>query len=323
MTPIGTIKIGTRGSPLALTQVEMVRGALAKAHPELQTEVVIIKTSGDWRPEVGEARLSAEEGGKGLFAKEIEQALLAGKIDAAVHSMKDMESVLPQGLTIAHMLPREDARDVLIVSDPAARISSLDDLPKGARVGTASVRREAILKSLRPDLEIVPLRGNVQTRIEKCRSGQVDATLLAYAGLKRLDLAHEIACIFETDQMVPSAGQGAVGIETRIDDKSVMAIFSQISCSQTLKRVTAEREVLKLLDGSCHTPVGVYAVFEGDLMRLKAQIWSLDGKRTFSEIKSAEIGTAKEAAAFGAEVGRVLKAKTPDDILRYILPDGA
>lgn len=323
MQSAGTIKIGTRGSPLALTQVEMVRRALARAHPDLQTEVVVIKTSGDWRPEDGEARLSAEEGGKGLFAKEIEQALLAGKIDAAVHSMKDMESVLPQGLTIAHMLPREDARDVLIVSDPAAKISSLDDLPQGARVGTASVRREAILKSLRPDLEIVPLRGNVHTRIEKCRSGQVDATLLAYAGLKRLGLEHEIACIFETDQMVPSAGQGAVGIETRSDDKNVMAIFDRIACNSTLKRITAERSVLKELDGSCHTPIGVYADFEDDLMHLSARIWSLDGMRTFSEIKSAKIESIGEAAAFGEAAGKVLKAKTPDEILKFILPEGA
>lgn len=323
MQRTGTIKIGTRGSPLALKQVEMVRGALAQARPELQSEVVVIKTSGDWRPEDGEARLSAEEGGKGLFAKEIEQALMSGKIDAAVHSMKDMESVLPPALTIAHMLPREDARDVLIVSDPSAKISSLDDLPKGARVGTASVRREAILKSLRPDLEIVPLRGNVQTRIQKCRDGQVDATLLAHAGLKRLGLEHEIACILETDHMVPSAGQGAVGIEVRFDDKNTLSVFSQISCNQTLKRVTAERSVLRELDGSCHTPIGVYAVFEGDLMHLRAQIWSLDGMRTFSENKSAKIANVDDAIAFGREVGSALREKTPEDILNYILPEGA
>ncbi len=305
------IKIGTRGSALALRQVELVRAALTEAYPELQTEVVIIKTSGDWRPEEGETRLNAQAGGKGLFAKEIEQALLAGEIDAAVHSMKDMEAALPPGLQIRHMLPREDVRDALIVSDPAQKLGGIDGLSENAVVGTASVRREAALKSLRPDIRVVPLRGNVETRIKKCREGQVDATFLAHAGLKRLGLAHEISCVLEPEVMLPAAGQGAVGIETRADDKGVSALFDSISCALTLTQVTAERGVLAALDGSCRTPVG-------DIMNLQAQLWSFDGSATYTHSDSAEIATLQDAARLGAQVGEALKKKAPSDI--FVMP---
>jgi hydroxymethylbilane synthase len=314
---ITAIKIGTRGSPLALKQTQMVCEALACAFPDLKVETRIIKTSGDWRPEEGERRLLEAEGGKGLFAKEIEEELLAGTIDAAVHSMKDMPTFLPKGLVIRHMLPREDVRDALLCQDRGLR--GLADLPHGAVVGTASVRRQAFLLSQRPDLKIVPLRGNVQTRIEKLRSGQVDATLLAVAGLKRLGLENEIDVALEPQEMLPAAGQGAVGIEIKENNTNILAIFDQIIHAPTYLCVTAERALLGVLDGSCHTPIGAYAVLDGQgHMILHGSVASLDGREIYRDHVSGIIQSAQDAEMLGQTLGQRLKDKVPEALLQQI-----
>lgn len=310
MGTIKKIRIGTRGSPLALRQTEMVRAELARAWPDLETEVVVIQTSGDWCPEDGEVRLSEAEGGKGQFAKEIEEKLLSGEIEAAVHSMKDMESRLPEGLVIAHMLPREDPRDVILFNDLAKNSQNIKDWPTGFTVGTSSVRRAAFLKALRPDLNIVPLRGNVQTRIDKLKSGQADATVLAYAGLKRLGLQEEVGLILEPEEMLPSAGQGAVGIEILSSNDNVLSIFSQISCAQTVSCVRAERAALALLDGSCHTPIGAYAVRQGDGLYLQVKVAAADGSQIWSEE-----GRGDDPEALGEALGIKLKSRIPPGVL--------
>jgi hydroxymethylbilane synthase len=309
------LKIGTRGSPLALHQANMVRAELARVAPNLETEIVVIKTSGDWSPEQGETRLLEEQGGKGLFAKEIEAALLAGTVDIGVHSMKDMETVLPEGLVLEHMLSREDARDALLVYGKH-KMRSLDDLPHGAKVGTASVRRMAMLLARRPDLQVTPLRGNVHTRIEKLRTGQVDATLLACAGLKRLGLENEIDLLLEPEDFLPAAGQGAVGIEARKKDKYILAILGQISCNETVWRVMAEREILRILDGSCHTPIGVYAVAKNGALFIRAMIAALDGSESYPEEISAPVSSVDEAVMLGKKLGEKLKEKVPEKLLR-------
>jgi hydroxymethylbilane synthase len=304
------IRIGTRGSPLALRQVEMVKAALAKAQPGLETLVVQIKTSGDWDSEKGETRL-ADTGGKGQFAKEIEAALLAGEIDCGVHSMKDMESDLPEGLVIDHMLSREDPRDAFLSRDKMRS----DELPIGASVGSSSLRRQSFLLAQRPDLKVVPLRGNVQTRIQKMKVGQVDATMLAYAGLKRLGLEKEIAEVFEIDVMLPSAGQGAIGIECRADDKNMLSIIGQISDLKTVICVSSERGALAALGGTCHTPVGAHAVLEDGQLRLIVKVASPDGKNIYGNEVSGKVTTADEARAMGLELGGALKKVIPKGLL--------
>lgn len=318
MTKIGLqkIRLGTRGSPLALTQTEMVRTCLKKVAPNLETEVVVIKTSGDWKPEQGETRLSEEKGGKGQFAKEIEEALLDGRIDAGVHSMKDMESYLPKGLVIDHMLPREDARDCFVFKDLANNVQSTSCLPKGITIGTSSVRRAAFLLSNRPDIKIVPLRGNVQTRIDKLRGGNLmDGILLAYAGLKRLGIGHEAHLIVPTDEMLPSAGQGAVGIEILDKDRENLSVLDQITCSKTLHCVKAERLALAILDGSCHTPIGCHATLENGVMNLRLKVATMDGKQSFVEQLSGKVSSVAEAEDLGRKAGELLKAKLPPGCL--------
>lgn len=312
------LRIGTRGSPLALKQVEMTKAALAEAHPDLKTETVIIKTSGDWKPSDGEVRLNTAEGGKGQFAKEIEEALLAGDIHCAIHSMKDMESHLPDGLVIEHMLPREDPRDCLLFHDRDLKISSLSDLPKDMRVGTASVRRQAFLLARNPALKIEPFRGNVGTRIEKLRAGKVDATLLALAGLKRMGLDHEIDVILNENDMLPAAGQGAVGIEVKEDDDDVRAIFDRIRCLPTTLCVSAERAALGVLDGSCHTPIGAYATLKENQMHLRVCVVSLDGTQMFEDDMGMEVSSLKNAALLGTTLAHRLKSRIPPEILEQV-----
>jgi hydroxymethylbilane synthase len=305
-----SIKIGTRGSPLALRQTALVSAALKKAAPHVRIETVVIKTSGDWRPAEGETPLAADRGGKALFAKEIEETLLQGKIDAGVHSMKDMETALPEGLFIPCMLPREDARDALLLHKRDRAIRSLADLPGGIIIGTSSVRRAAFLRRWRPDVEIVPLRGNVEMRISKVRAGQVDATFLALAGLKRLELGQEADMILEAEDMLPAAGQGAVGIEARRGDSDIASLLSLINCPETLLRVEAERAVLKELQGSCRTPIGAYAVFEKEsaLLHLRAMASAGDGEILFEEDRRiAE--SLEEVIDMGTELGARIKRR--------------
>lgn len=306
-----TLRIGTRGSKLALTQTDMVAAALAAAHPDLAIETVIIKTSGDWKPADGETRLSEEQGGKGLFAHEIEKAILDGRVDCGVHSLKDMPSFLPEGLVIDHVLPREDARDAFI----SAKYKNIDDLPEGAIVGTSSLRRQALMLAHRPDIKIVPLRGNVETRLQKLKDGQVDATLLAVAGLNRLGLEGEITAILPCEDMLPACGQGAVCIEIRDGDDSTQKLFDAIHCADTGLCVFAEREVLAVLDGSCHTPISAYATLDKGVMYLRALVASPDGQTLYYESARGEVMGVPGATAFGRDLGEKLKADLPPGFL--------
>lgn len=307
----GILRIGTRGSALALVQARAAAALLEAAHSGLQTQIVEIRTSGDWVPAQGETRLSEAEGGKGLFAREIENALLAGQVDCGVHSAKDMASVLPAGLVIDHILPREDSRDVLL----SRNAGTLDDLPEGAVVGTSSLRRQAFLLARRPDLRIVPLRGNVPTRIEKMKSGQVDATILALAGLRRLGLTDEIGAVLEPDIMLPAAGQGAVGIETRHDDASTRALLDAVHCRISGLCVTAERAALAVLDGSCRTPVGAHAVLDGESLTVRVIVAAPDGQALYEDAETGPAPESAQAAALGHAVGARLKARVPAALL--------
>jgi hydroxymethylbilane synthase len=300
MTSRARVRIGTRGSPLALIQAEEVRRRLAAAWPDLAAPdaiaIVPIKTSGDRIQD----RTLADAGGKGLFTKEIEEALLAGTIDVAVHSMKDMPTWLPEGLTIDCLLPREDPRDALI--GPVRRIA---DLAQGAIVGTSSLRRQAQVLALRPDLRIVALRGNVETRLRKIAAGEADATLLALAGLRRLGMEHRASAVLTTQEMLPAVAQGAIGIERRKSDTHMHECLAAIHDPETGTVVAAERAVLARLDGSCRTPIAALAVLEGaSTMRLEALIATPDGKRV---LRAQRAGAAADAAALGDDAGHELR----------------
>lgn len=311
------LRIGTRGSPLALKQTDTVIAALKKVQPSIAVEKEIILTSGDWKPEHGETPLKADAGGKALFAKEIEQALLDGRIDAAVHSMKDIETILPDGLCIPWMLPREDVRDVVVLSDLSKSIQKFNDIPDDYVSGTTSARRQAFLLNKRPDIKVDPLRGNVQTRINKVRGGMVDFTFLAAAGLKRMGLENEIAFYLEPEEFLPSSGQGAVGIEVLRSRQEGMSIFSQINCSETYVCVMCERAVLEALEGSCHTPIGAYATYKDGEIWLRACVASLDGQQIFKEEEriALEICDVKKAQNFGLSIGQKLKTIVPHGVL--------
>lgn len=307
-----TIRIGTRGSKLALVQTHMVADALRRAHPGMQVEIREILTSGDWKPEHGETRLAEAAGGKGLFAKEIERALIDGVIDCGVHSLKDMPSFLPPGLEISHVLEREDPRDVFI-SD---KYGSLADMPPGAVIGTSALRRQALILNRRPDLKVIPLRGNVPTRIEKMRAGQADALILASAGLTRLGLISEIKEYFSADDFLPGAAQGVIGIEARSDDMATKNILEALDHSETHLIVLSERAALQTLDGSCRTPVGAHAVRKaGQKMHLRVRVISPDGRDVYADEIEGVVQTREEAERLGQVVGLRLKARVPAGLL--------
>jgi hydroxymethylbilane synthase len=296
------LRLGTRGSKLALTQAGLVRDALAAAVPALAApgaiEIVAIRTTGD----AIQDRPLSEAGGKGLFVKEIEEALLARRIDAAVHSMKDMPTAQPTGLIISAFLPREDARDALIAGD----IKRIADLRRGVIVGTSALRRRAQLLHRRPDLQIVNLRGNVDTRLAKREAGIVEATVLALAGLKRLGVAH-VGTPVPEEEMLPAVGQGAVCIECRADDAATRASLAAINDAATATCVAAEHAMLAVLDGSCRTPIAGHAILttEGTLY-LRGLIAKPDG----SEMIGAERrGAAADAEAMGRDAGHELKRR--------------
>lgn len=294
------LRIGTRGSPLALAQANEVRTRLAAAHgvdPE-SIEVRIIRTSGD----VILDRPLAEVGGKGLFTKEIEQALFGCNVDLAVHSAKDMETALPAGLIIAAVLPREDVRDAFI----SRKAATLTALPAGAVVGTASLRRQAIVRRLRNDLCVVSLRGNVQTRLSKLDAGEIDATMLALAGLKRLGLAAAATSIFSVDEFLPAVGQGAIAIETRENDNRTRELLAPLNDADTMVALTAERALLAALDGSCRTPIAGHAAVAGDALTLRALIVKPDGS---ADHATSRAGSVSDAAALGHDAGAELKAR--------------
>ena len=294
------LRIGSRGSPLALAQAREAKDRLATAAglDGARIEIKVIRTTGD----VIQDRPLAEAGGKGLFTKEIEEALLSGSIDLAVHSAKDMPTVLPPGLVLAGFLPREDARDAFI----CRKADSLDALPAGAVVGTASLRRQAMVKRLRQDLDVVTLRGNVETRLRKLDAGEVDATLLAVAGLKRLGLLSAATAILDPDDFLPAVGQGAIGIETRADDDASRTLVAAINDANTATAVAAERAFLAVLDGSCRTPIGGHARLIRGTLRFHGMIIRPDGTEAFEVFRD---GSRENADQMGADAGRELKER--------------
>jgi len=292
------LRIGTRGSPLALLQARMVQARLAAAlGVDISAiELATIRTSGD----VIQDRPLAEEGGKGLFTKEIEEALLDGRIDLAVHSAKDMPTLLPQGLMLAACLEREDARDVFI----SRKAPSLDALPRGATLGTTSPRRQAIAKRMRPDLRVVPLRGNVETRLRKLDEGQADAIILALAGLKRLGLQAQATKVMSVEEFLPAAAQGAIGIEAREKDSRVRDMLARIDHADTAVAVACERAFLAELDGSCRTPIAGHATLSGRVLHFRGLILNPDGSAAH---ETAVAGALEDAATIGADAGRALR----------------
>ena len=304
-------RIGTRNSPLALRQADILKAVLSPAHPDMSFEIVPIKSNADWKKGMGEKPLIEEAGGKGLFAKEIEEKILSGEVDCGVHSTKDMASFLPEGLEINHVLPRADARDAFI----SLKYKSLDDMPAGATIGTCSPRRAAIALSKRPDLKIVPFRGNVGTRLEKIKDEQVDATFLAMAGLERMGIEDDIIHALGADDFLPACGQGIVCMETRSGDERAKKILDAVHCVETGICVAAEREALKVLDGSCHTPIGAYAIMDNGFMTLKVEVLSLDGQDSFAQSIEKKCDDVAQAILIGQTLGTALKAQVPAGIL--------
>ena len=290
------LRIGTRGSPLALAQAYETRKRLTEALDvtEDSFEIVVISTSGDRILD----RPLKEVGGKGLFTKEIEQEMLDGKIDIAVHSMKDMPVEQPDGLMLGCYLPREDVRDAFVSS----HFNSVSDLPSGSKVGTSSLRRKAQLKFFRPDLEVVEFRGNVQTRLKKLSDGVASCTFLAMAGLNRLGLADVAQSAINPSEMLPAIAQGAIGIEWREADKKTADILKKIHHEETAQQLNAERAFLAELDGSCQTPIAGLATIEGSSLKLTGQVLRTDGSDSISETASSNIED-------GPELGRELAQK--------------
>lgn len=309
------LRVGTRASPLALMQTRLFMARLTGFCPVLRQaeafEEHAIATTGD---RIQDRRL-AEVGGKGLFAKEIHEALLDGRVDFAVHSLKDLETELPPGIVLACCMAREDARDALILAPhcgPADPSDPFAAIPPGGVVGTSSVRRAAQLLHRRPDLTITLIRGNVQTRLNKLRSGAMDATMLALAGLRRLGLAHEAAAILDPEMMVPAAGQGIVGITVRSEDTELHDLLSGIEDPDAAAVSRAERAMLAALDGSCRTPIGGHAEIRADgTLRLVGLVATEDG--TFL-LKRAVVGRPEDAARLGRELGASLRRDAPASI---------
>ncbi|MBV9235724.1 MAG: hydroxymethylbilane synthase [Xanthobacteraceae bacterium] len=299
-----SIRIASRGSPLALAQARMVRDQLAAAHgidPQA-IEIRIVRTSGD----VIQDRPLSEVGGKGLFTKEIEEALLRHEADLAVHSAKDMQTQLPAGLVIAGCLPREDPRDAL-VSRTGKRIA---DLAPGARIGTSSLRRAAMMRRLRPDIVVVPLRGNVETRLRKLDEGVADATLLALAGLRRLGLEAVASAVLDPNEFVPAVGQGVIALETRADDTRIRELIAKIDDATAATTLGAERAFLSELDGSCKTPIAGHARLVDGELRFHGLIVKPDGSCAYEAVRT---GPARDAEKLGADAGRELKHKAGPD----------
>jgi hydroxymethylbilane synthase len=306
MTRSVLFTLGARGSPLALAQANEARRRLAEAHGwEIERIALrVIRTSGD----AIQDRPLAEAGGKGLFTKEIDAALLAGAIDAAVHSAKDAPSALPGGVAISAYLPREDVRDALI----SALADTIEGLPHGATFGAASPRRQAQALRLRPDLKPMLLRGNVETRLSKAEAGAVGATLLALAGLKRLGLAHRARAVLDLDKFLPAPGQGAIAITARSADARALEALNAISDAATMAAVTAERAFLAELEGSCRTPIAGLARLEAGRLKLNGEVLRPDGSERFDV---AAEGALADAERLGREAGRELKARLPEGVL--------
>jgi hydroxymethylbilane synthase len=298
------IRIATRKSLLALWQAHYVKDRLEQLHPDVTVELVPMTTQGDVLLDTPLSKI----GGKGLFIKELEQAMLDGRADIAVHSMKDVPVEFPEGLGLTVICEREDPRDAFVSN----QYQSLDQLPAGAVVGTASLRRECQIRARRPDLVVKTLRGNVQTRLRKLDEGEYDAIILAAAGLKRLELEARIACLLSPDESLPANGQGAVGIECRLDDPELLALLAPLDHAPTRLRVVAERAMNQGLQGGCQVPIGSYAELEGDKLWLRGLVGRPDGSQIiFDEIT----GLASQGEALGAELAKRLLARGADKIL--------
>ncbi|MCP4206827.1 MAG: hydroxymethylbilane synthase [Shimia sp.] len=300
-TPASPLKIGTRGSPLALAQAYETRRRLMAAFDLLEDafEIVVITTSGDNAQLIAKDKPLKEVGGKGLFTKEIEEAMLVGGIDIAVHSMKDMPVLQPDGLLLDTYLPREDTRDAFVSPNHA----SLADLPEGATVGTSSLRRRAQLLNYRKDLNVVEFRGNVQTRLKKLEDGVADCTFLAMAGLNRLDMAHVASSAIAPEDMLPAIAQGAIGIERRADDMTTAALLEAIHDGPTGQRLAAERAFLAALDGSCETPIAGLAELDANTLRLRGEVLRPDGSESLRDDQTAPI---EDGAALGESMAKYL-----------------
>jgi hydroxymethylbilane synthase len=302
-----TLRIATRQSPLALWQAEYVKAQLEQHHPGIQVELLKFTTRGDKILDTPLAKI----GGKGLFVKELEQALLAGEADIAVHSMKDVPMAFPDGLALGVICPRETPFDALVSN----RFNAFSELPQGAVVGTSSLRRQCQLRRLRPDLQIRDLRGNVGTRLARLDAGEYDAIVLAAAGLKRLGLAGRIRALLPPELSLPAGGQGAVGIELRSDDTTTAALLAPLACASTTRRVLAERALNQRLQGGCQVPIACYAIEEGDALWLRGLVGSPDG----SELLTAEgRAPASEAEALGIAIADRLLAQGADRILQAV-----
>jgi len=309
---IQTLRIATRKSPLAVWQAEHVRDRLQAAHPGLRVELVRMTTQGD---KILDSPL-AKIGGKGLFVKELEEGLLSGHADLAVHSMKDVPVELPQGLHLAVICEREDARDAFV----SGRYRHLWELPQGARVGTSSLRRQCQLKERRPDLQVISLRGNVNTRLAKLDSGEFDAVILAAAGLLRLGFKNRITSYLQPEESLPAIGQGAVGVECRRDDPAVNALLRILDHADTHIRVSAERAMNHRLHGGCQVPIAGHAVLEGDGLYLRGLVGEPDGTRV---IRGEIRGPRSEAVRLGAALADELLSRGAAEILRAVYADDA
>lgn len=306
------LRVGTRGSPLALAQTTFFIEKLKEKFPVYAetgaVEVIKIKASGDYDPTKGGETHLRDCGGKGLFTRELEEALLEKRIDIAVHSMKDVPTWMPVGLEIAAVLPRGEVRDAFL----GKTVSTLAGLPAGSRIGTSSLRRSAQLLNWRRDLVIAPFRGNVDTRLKKLAAGEVDGIILAACGLERLGLSAHINELIEPTQMLPAAAQGIIGIQTRQNEPDLAAVLKTVSCAATFARLQAERAMLEVLDGTCSTPIGALARLNGENLSLEGLVAHPEGKDVWrADIK----GGANDARNLGQELGRTLRRLVPPGIL--------
>lgn len=307
MPETSTLRIATRKSPLALWQAEYVKAKLESFHSQLKVELLPLTSRGDKILDVPLAKV----GGKGLFVKELEQALLAGEADIAVHSMKDVPMEFPQGLGLATICPREDARDAFVSN----QFQSLDNLPKGSVVGTSSLRRQCQLLAQRPDLQIKFLRGNVQTRLQKLDEGEYQAIILAAAGLIRLQLENRITSFLTPEQSLPAGGQGAVGIECRTDDEATIALLKPLHHPLTAEQVIAERAMNKRLQGGCQVPIACYAIHQSDQLWLRGLVGDPDGSLL---LKDEITGKPEDAESMGIILAERLLSAGADKILAKV-----
>ncbi|MBF0380075.1 MAG: hydroxymethylbilane synthase [Magnetococcales bacterium] len=301
------LRIGTRGSALALWQANWVKSLLEAEHKDLEIELVVIKTKGDKILDVPLAKI----GGKGLFVKELEEAMLDGRADLAVHSMKDVPAEFPEGLELGPILERADPRDVLLSID----YKSINGLPQGAKVGSSSLRRQSQLLAIRSDLQIIPLRGNVNTRIDKLIKGEFDAILLAAAGVERLGLTQHVVEYLDPDVVIPANGQGAVGIELRENDQRTADLINILNHETTQMCVAAERAFLSTLEGGCQVPIAGFAKRDGDKLTLKGRVATIDGKTCITETHE---GSANDPISLGVGLAKSLMAQGADEILAQL-----